>query len=82
MIFLLTEDELSMKKYLNYINVCAVLHNFLLTLNDDGTKFFYEPDGYASDVDADNELNHPINDSQSNDSRRRQLTQYFAEKLL
>ena len=79
--FLLTEDEFSMKKHLDHINIRAVLHNFLLTLNDDGTKIFYEPDGYASDVDADNELNHPISDSQSNDTRRRQPTQHFAKNF-
>ena len=62
--------------------MCSVLHNFLLTENDKGTEEFYKDDGYTSDLDDDNELNRPISAAQSNNTRRRQLTQYFAEKHL
>ena len=79
--FSLTEDESSMKKHLDCVNVCSVLHNHLLTQNDDGTKVFCENDGCASDVDANDEWNHPISNSQTNHTRRRQLTRHFAENF-
>ena len=76
--FMLEENEESVCKNLNYINVCAVLHNFLLMENESG-EMFYEDDGYTSDLDADNELNHPVGDQESHATRRSQLTAYFAE---
>ena len=78
--FLLTEDKESTRKFLNHINVCAVLHNFLLVKKNEGTESLYEEDGCASDTDDDNELSRPIGAAQINDARRRQLTQCFAEK--
>ena len=71
-----------MRKFLNCINVCAILHNFLLIEKDEGTELFHEEDGHASDTDADDELNRPVSASQSDDTRRRQLTQCFAQKSL
>ena len=76
--FTLEENEESMCKILNYINVCAVLHNFLLMENESG-EMFYEDEGYTSDLDADNELNHPVGDQESHTKRRSQLTVHFAE---
>ena len=70
-----------MKKHLDCVNVCAVLHNYLLIQNDDGTKVFCKIDGCTSDMDADDGFNHPISDSQSNDTRRRQPTQHFAKNF-
>ena len=67
------------KFFLDYVTICAVLNNFLLLENDEGTEVFYEDDGCTSDVDADDELNCPVNSTQS---RRSQLKQHWAEKLL
>ena len=79
--FLLTEDKSSMKNYLDHANVCTTLYIFLLMQNDDGTKVLCENDCHASDMDADDELNRPISDSQSNGTMHRQPSQCFVEKF-
>ena len=71
-----------MKKFLNHIKVCAMLHNFLLMQNDEGTEIFDDDDAYGSDIDSDNELNSPVNPNQSGDTRLKQLTECWAEKNL
>ena len=79
--FILEETEESMRKTLNYIITCAVLHNHLLSENESGDTF-YEYDGCASDLDADDELDYPIGVGNTKDARRIQLTNYFAELML
>ena len=56
-----------------------MLHNFLLNGNDEGNEVIYEDDVCTSDLDADNELNEPISESQRNDVRSLKLTQCFAQ---
>ena len=67
---------------MNYVNVCAILHNFLLVEKDEVTEIFYEDYGCVSDVDAGNELNRLVGAAQSNDTRRRKLNQCFPGQKL
>ena len=39
-----------------------MLHDFLITENDEGNSVFAEEDGCVSDIDVDNELNFLVND--------------------
>ena len=71
-----------MKNNLDCITICAALHNFLLLENDEGTEAFNEDDGHASDADAENELNFPVDSTQSKGTMRSQLKQCWAEKSL
>ena len=57
------------------------LNNFLLLENESG-DIFYEDNGYTSDLDADNELNHLIGAGNTKDACGIQLTNYFAELML
>ena len=45
-------------------------------------KFFYEEDGHTSEMDADNELNQSLGPTQNKGTRRSQLKQCWAQKVL
>ena len=68
-----------MTKIIRHITACVILHNFLIAENDDGNNLFAEEDGYTSDIDADNELNCPVNDATDEQERRNQMTEYLWE---
>ena len=53
---------------------------FLLIENESG-EICYEFDGHMSDLDADDELNHPVGDEEIHNKRRSQLTVCFAELM-
>ena len=62
--------------------MCITLHNLLLERNnndpDSDNEFYYHDD--ISDIDANNELNQPINEEELvlyERNRREQLTDFF-----
>ena len=60
---ILNEDKESIEKIIEYVLHAVILHNFLIVKNDEGDAFFKEDNDSASDINADNELNCPINDA-------------------
>jgi hypothetical protein len=66
----------SFKKILRYISVCVVLHNFLVGNREDDLDQL--PDD-LSDIDADNELNHPVADYLGSGTRRDQVKNFVLE---
>ena len=71
-----------MERIIRCIACCVILHNFLMAENDEVNTYFYEDDDCVSEIDADNELNCPVNDATNEDERRQQLTSYFAEMYM
>jgi hypothetical protein len=67
----------SFKKILRYITVCVVLHNFLVGNRED--ELDEDCDDDLSEIDADNELNHPVADYMDGSTRRDQVKNYLLE---
>ena len=55
----------------------VILHNFLIAENDKRNAFFEEDDDCMSNIDANNELNCPVNDAIDEQEQRNELTEYF-----
>ena len=73
----LTEDTQTLRKILDYISVCVTLHNLLVVRPED--EIDYEDEETFSDIDAENELNQPVQDILPQTTRRTQLTNYILE---
>jgi hypothetical protein len=67
----------SFRKILRYITVCVILHNFLVDRREDEIDDVGDDD--LSDIDADNELNRPVEDYLHSGTRREQVKNYLLE---
>ena len=84
----LTDDPISMRRILEIIDVCVILHNFLIEHNlhhDD--HYFYTAAALSDDeggdmesLASDDELNQPINLQADLGTRREQLRAYLSEE--
>ena len=52
--FALNESKESTKKKLDCVTTYSLLPNFILLEYDEGTRVFYEDDGFSLDLGADN----------------------------
>ena len=68
-----------MQKIVSYVTCCVILHNLLIDFNNEDDDVDEWKDD-LSDIDADDVLNRPIDESQPNDTRRTQLLQYLLER--
>ena len=66
----------SFKKILRYISACVVLHNFLVGKREDDLEEDWDD---LSEIDANNELNHPVADYMDSGTRREQVKNYVLE---
>lgn len=71
-----------MKRIIRRIATCLILHHFLIANNDEGYKHYYQDHDDASNIDADNELNRPVNDASNENERRNQLTDFLAQECM
>ena len=76
--FTLTEDPLTLRYIIEYSTVCVILHNLLIGFDDDTEQF---DDDTLSDIDANNELNEPLDTLATADARRTQLLNYIMERF-
>ena len=74
----LTEDKRSLTRVIKYVTVCVVLHNLLIGFGDEPIDLFEED---VSDVDADNELNQPLDPLAHSAARREQLLNFMLERF-
>lgn len=80
--FLLRDGEQGkqdMKKILQYVTVCIILHNLLIGLNDEYA--YTSTDDTTSDLLDHNELNDPLPEGAADGARREQLKQYLLERF-
>jgi hypothetical protein len=80
----LTEDKESMAKIQRYVAVAIVLHNLLIGWHDDEWEVEVggDAESITTELDAENELNQPVADGSTNDTRRKQLFSYFLESIV
>ena len=86
---ILTQDAQTMWAILDLIDTCVILHNFILTHNENTDEpFFYAARQQARIRDpvgplpVDDELNHPIPNNGPHGLRREQLRAYLSENSL
>ena len=77
--FVLTEDKRSLENILKYITCCIILHNLLIDFKDEDDLEDFDDD--VSEIDADNELNQPLQPTAKADTRRTQLFNYVMERF-
>ena len=78
----LTSDKKTMQKIQKYVAVTIILHNLLIGWDDD--EWELEDDDNIStttDISDSNELNQPIEDGSTSDTRRQQLFAYYLESI-
>jgi len=80
--FILNKNKESMEKIIKYITAAVILHNFLISENNESNYFFDEEDNCLSDIDANNGLNCPVNDESDEQECHNQMTAYFCEKYM
>ena len=75
-----------MKEIMKLIDICIILHNFLVKHNyTEDEKYFYAPrtkKDYDSDIEPlseDDELNRPIDPNAPGGTRQEQLRAYLSE---
>jgi len=85
----LTHDPNSMWEILDLIDTCVILHNFILTHNENSDEpFFYTPrvqqniQDLVGTLAPDDELNVPLPDLSPRGLRREQLRAYLSENNL
>ena len=84
----ITTDKSKIKRILQYIDCCIILHNLLIKIEDDGELANeWLEDDEVSDVDDSSrtptpydKLYRPIKKGSSNDKRRTRLQSYFEHK--
>ena len=80
--FQLTEDKETMAKIQQYVAVAIILHNLLIGWDDtEWEQQEGDTRSITTDLDEDNELNQPVADGSTTDTRRKQLYSYFLEAL-
>ena len=83
-----TEKRNSLKKILRIIESIVILHNFLLSVDDEGNDKLREDDGSSSDDDSDDSddeleglLQMTVSNTEQNDERRQNLLFYLEEYI-
>ena len=83
----LTEDPSSMRRILETIDCCVILHNLMIEQHDEIPDDWRDDDEFsdiddderAPPIDDEHELNVAVPNNACNDKRRRQLTTYLNE---
>jgi hypothetical protein len=74
----ITEDPSSVRKILQYIDCCIILHNMLIGQDDIPEDWIDDKDD-TSDLDVTSELNGQLDDASPPDERRRQVHSFFRD---
>jgi hypothetical protein len=74
----ITEDPASVRKILQYIDCCIILHNMLIG-KDEIPEEWMDDDDDTSDIDITSELNGQLDDASPPDERRRQVHNFFRD---
>jgi DDE superfamily endonuclease len=78
----ITENKKSLKKILQYIDVCVILHNMLIRQKDPVCPEWLNSMDLQDPLDDYVELNAPVPRHSAKGSRRQQLTNYINEQYI